>query len=372
MLAWPEQLLDRHAGPRRPPADASRRSGAARADGRRSTAGASGAASRDHVRNRRRTSEVDSRRPDFERNRAAALAGVPRVGRPRASQRSSARSGGSPAGTIRVLPPLPSTRTDSASKSIDSSVERDRAPRRAARSRRRARTGPGRAAPAASRLGIRSSSAPTSPGLEHAGQAARPLGRVQQVGRVLVPRADGDLSPEQAAQGGELASHSGRSLPALGQRRDVAAQHAHVDGGGLDPRLGRPARELPGVDRVGGARLGGDRAAHQILVVGGQRRPPGWADRRGWTLTGRGSWRLRAWLECDSPWPRATCPDPRRAPSGDVDECPDRGVGIHLAGHAERHLDAAQALRGPVGRPREAVQRVAPVEVADPRDAGSR
>src|SRR5689334_9881453 len=55
--------------------------------------------------------------------------------------------------------------------------------------------------------------------------------------------------------------------------------------------------------------------------------------------------------------------------SGDVDERADRRVRIHAAGIRVAHLYAAQALRRAVLRPQEAVQRVAPVEVAHPGDS---
>src|SRR5207302_6834779 len=52
-----------------------------------------------------------------------------------------------------------------------------------------------------------------------------------------------------------------------------------------------------------------------------------------------------------------------------VDERPDGRVREHAAGVADGHLNTAQALREPILRAIEAVQRVAAVEVADVRDA---
>ena len=79
------------------------------------------AACRAHTRRRRRTSEVDSRRPDFERNSAARRRRRPRRARA-ARARGSARRRAAPPrrpGTMRVFEPLPSTRTSSASKSTE-------------------------------------------------------------------------------------------------------------------------------------------------------------------------------------------------------------------------------------------------------------
>ena len=52
----------------------------------------------------------------------------------------------------------------------------------------------------------------------------------------------------------------------------------------------------------------------------------------------------------------------------DRDQGPDRRVGPDLGGFFERHLDAAEALRGAEGGAVEGVQGIAAVEVADPFD----
>ena len=110
------------AGPRRRPAGASRRSAAARAgDGAPATRRAPGVPTRAAGGGRRRSTGAGR----TSRGTAPASRSARRQRRPPARPGSgrSPRSAGSPAGTKRVLPPLPSTRTCSPSKSIDADVE---------------------------------------------------------------------------------------------------------------------------------------------------------------------------------------------------------------------------------------------------------
>ena len=66
----------------------------------------------------RRRSDVDSRLPVLDTNSACSSLATSDP-RPRSSHNEIALTAGSPIGTIRVLPPFPSTRTCSASKSTE-------------------------------------------------------------------------------------------------------------------------------------------------------------------------------------------------------------------------------------------------------------
>ena len=70
--------------------------------------------------------------------------------------------------------------------------------------------------------------------------------------------------------------------------------------------------------------------------------------------------------------PALTARSGQRKAVGDGDQGPDRRVGEDDGGVGRRHLDTAVALGEAVAGPDEAVQRVAAVEVADPRDARGR
>ena len=190
----------------------------------RRDAPAAPAAWRAHTRRRRRTSEVESRRPDFDRNSARVASARRRAPAGRAS--GSARARAAPArrsarsASCRPCPRRARARRRSRSRRGRGS----RAPRRAGRRRRRARTARGRAARARVSAGMRSSSAATSRGLQHARQALLAARRGQQVGRVLLEHAVLDERAEQRAQRGELARDRARRLAGLGQARGVAAQ----------------------------------------------------------------------------------------------------------------------------------------------------
>ena len=233
------------AGRRRPPAGGSRTSGAGRADARR-RAPARGRACRAQIRRRRRTSDVHSRRPDFDRN-SARVAGA------------DASSAGRPALQValeraqRVLadrhePRLAALALDAHRLGVEVDRRRRRgrrAPRRAARRRRRARTARGRAARAASSAGIRSSSAATSAASQHARQALGALGRAQQVGRVLralaVLASARGTAPRSAAS---LRATVVGAAPRSRQPGGVAAQRPQVDRRRRQPRALAQAREL--------------------------------------------------------------------------------------------------------------------------------
>ena len=163
------------------------------------------------------------------------------AGRPRARYRSIARSACSPAGTIRVLPPLPSTRTDSESKSTDS---RSSETSSSARSPERVRELEQRAV---AQLQRRCRRDPVKQrrdlvGSQHARQALRLLRRAQQLGRVLAARTELDLVAKQPAQRGQLARDRRGRLAALREPGCVAAQRPYVDRRGLEARRSRPRR----------------------------------------------------------------------------------------------------------------------------------
>jgi hypothetical protein len=189
------------------------------------SAGASRDARRDQVRSRRRTSEVDRRRPVLDRNSAPGSRPTgASAGRPLASQRSSARAACSPTGGVGELDQRPVP-------------ERQRA-------------GGGDAIQQHRDLG----------GLENPRKRLGTLGGAEQVGGILLTLTERHLHAEQAAQRGELARDRRRGESALGQRRDVAAQRPDVDRRGLQTARRCPAGQLLGVERVGDARTRRDGA----------------------------------------------------------------------------------------------------------------
>ena len=229
------------------------------------SAGDCAAACRAHVRSRRRTSEVPSRRPDLDRNSARSMPGRPGRGE-RAPGSAPARAARAPrrgrcASSRPCLRPAPSRR-----RSRPTRVRARPAPRRADPRHRRARTARGRAARAASWPGMRSSSAGDLRGLQYPREALGALGRAEQVGRVVGARALLPEDAEQRAQGGELARHRGRRVPALGQARGVAAQRPDLDRRRLQARGAGPGGELAGVDPVRPPGLGGHGATAQVSV----------------------------------------------------------------------------------------------------------
>ena len=182
------------------------------------------------------------------------------------------RSAGSPAATIRVLPPLPSTLTVSASKSIDSrsrsTSSSARSPQAYANSNNaRSRISSGVVA------GMRFSSAATSSALRVRGSrcaasepAAGPRGSLASR-RVRPSTCRTNGSPR--ACGRRCAARA-----TSGELGGVAAQHGVVDGVGLDAAGAAPERELGEVDAVGAARALGGAAALELAVEGAQRGAP--------------------------------------------------------------------------------------------------
>ena len=232
------------------------------------------------MRSRRRTSEVLSRRPDFDRNSAGSSDPPVRrraaPGRPRAQvalERAAARARRpARAASCRPCPrPAPARR-----RSRSSRRRARRAPRRAARRRRRARTSRGRAARAASSPGS-GRAAPRPRRLQHARQPLRPLRRAEQLGRVVARDAERDLHAEQRPAAPRACARPSSAPALLGQRRHVAAQRAHVD----RRRARAPGRAAqranwPVSMRVGVRRVAGHRPACEVVVERLERGLPGW------------------------------------------------------------------------------------------------
>ena len=175
------------------------------------------------------------------------------------------RSAGSPAGTKRVLPPLPSTLTFR-HRSRSTQGPGPRAPPRAARTRRPARTARGRAARAAWWPGCGSAAPRRPPALSVRGSRCGCLGAGSRSAgfAVISPSSTIDLKNERIAA--SLRATVRGPAPRAGELGGVAAQHGVVDGVGLDAVGAAPERELAEVDAVGAARALGGAAALQLAV----------------------------------------------------------------------------------------------------------
>ena len=149
---------------------------------------------------------------------------------------ATARQRGLAAGTTRVLPPLPSTRTSSASKSSDSMSSET-----SSSERRPAGVGQLEQRPVAQlqRRGRRDAveQARDLLRLENLRQSLGLLRRGQEVGGVLLDRAVLAQRAVERAQRRELSRHGARRGAALRQRGRVAAHARGVTAAGSSSRL---------------------------------------------------------------------------------------------------------------------------------------
>ena len=232
------------------------------------------AAWRAHTRRRRRTSEVDSRRPDFERKSAGSPSpdgqrrpGALEVARDGAQRRLA--GGHDPRlGALALDAQLLGVEADRGHVEVDELL-----------GAQAARVGHLEQRPVA-QLERRRGRDPVQQrgelvGAQHGGQRARALGRGDQVDRVLGHVAVLAQRAVEGAQRRELARDGGGDGVAPGQHGGVAAQVLGADLARRDA-LGRaPQRELAEVDAVGAARLLGHPAAAQVGVEQRQRLAPG-------------------------------------------------------------------------------------------------
>ena len=296
------------------------------------------AACRAQTRSRRRTSEVDSRRPDFERNSAGS------------SRRAGAR-GEHGAGPLEVVGHRPQRDLpDGDDPRLGRPCPPRAAPRRRSRRRRRrARRAPRPAGPRRRRprrcARSRTSSGVDGPdavqqrghlvGAQHARQRGRALGRGHQLGRVVGDVAVLAQRPVERAQGGELAGDRRRHVAAVRQQRGVAAQRPRRDLLGLDGLRRAPQRELREVQRVGAPRLGGHPAAAQVGVEQRQRLAPGGTSAAAYPR---------------APWPcSSSTPTPVRSPPSASSRGRDRRRTDGSRRRARGCASRARATRRPCG-----------------------
>ena len=235
------------AGPRRPPAGGWRTSGAGCAARRRP-----GAPRGAPAPSRRRTSEVDSRRPLLERRsaRSPVVERGPAAGEVGARARARrARRRGSPASRRPCPPPAAPRRRGRATRGRGS-----RAPRPAARPSRPARTSRGRAGRAARGRDLLEQ-LPHLARLEHARAGRRPCAGWR-------PAGPGWPRSRRAPRGGGRRPAPRRACappstwtPALGQHAGEAAQLAVAQLGGPRSLALGPLGQLAQVHPVGAARL---------------------------------------------------------------------------------------------------------------------
>ncbi len=185
----------------------------------------------------------------------------------------------SPAGTKRVLEPLPSTRTCSASKSMlvvsRSTSSSALSPLEYASSNSaRSRCSSGVLA------GIFSSSVAMSCGLSVFGRLCGSFGAGRRSAGLLDDLAVLEQAAEEAPGGGELARHGPRRGALLGEARGPAPQSLVIDVLRVELVRGRPGRQLGRIGPVGLPGAFGGAPSLQVGVERAQRGAPRLRDRR--------------------------------------------------------------------------------------------